>query len=1268
MEPSIRTLLILVLLIPNSNLQSDANLQAAGPRIIQTDRGKYELYEFPNLPEGDIELSSDSKYLVLNRDQQVTCFELPDLERPVGGLAIKQPGNWKIVGEKMIVAVPGGWKGHALPSLKEDQTIPLPPIVAQKAPFGNLELIPQSVPEGWLLHGLLFSPDTTKVIGTMRGFRKGKWVDLSDQLRLDYSPSQIPITIRFNQRIPYIPGVTDCIEFTPEGPHLLGFDRLLYATLPGDSWQYYRCGEGWFSAQVSRRDYPGKPDHVLIKVLSLEAPKPTRQFGLFRLTQPTLLLDSQASFVHATTEGDKADDLQIVTWPRIEAGTLKMPDRDRELPNNQEPIHWLYDNWSEFHEKRSEPNSLDELRQGLQKFIDQAKVEYELAVGKPPTEVPIPIQVGIKQGERRHEYFVWTEISENELLCSFGTDFLNLLVEKEYNGKRLAYERKAQEKNDANRTANNQQVLVARENKIAQAKVDQVATRYFLIISSCVSLLIGVGCVIALFVLSHRLGNMSVLLCALLLPTQLYAQSNRNTKADDEPKTKNSKAQNKNNKDIDKENKNKTPSKNSPSKSSNNKFKKSKIPGIGVADTWTIERGEDIVRQIRSLPLEGSNHQLRVGYHSGRALLRYESEKGKPMLATLDLNQASAIVQVDYPSQWDWGTTTVCNQYAACFSDNKLMVLDTNTCKIIKDIAAPRLGKLVILFDKALWLEPDLWFALPTLKPVLQHPIVDPGARTRWLTGYNAPPCMLDDKLCIIEGVEFDANLRETGKFYGHAQNLDPAFWSKPFRLDVQYSKLPVDGPSKDAPKVWNLNGKLEELGGPSVKVPERSWLIAAAPESFQIGNDTEPLVNGCRFSVYKDGVWCLRDNWLIVVQPQDAYKSDGWAEVIFPTPFLETESKAVEVPFKVSGGRPWRPQVQPPLRFFNNYLELSRNPRKLSAFAILDTLDNQKIEPVALSFEMPTANSLPLGIIVRPDRQVITGKCMGNCILEQVIMWADAPPKASWDELAKAYRQQCAHWIKFAPEELRNREDLFPFEIALSDFHSPRQDGCWASVVLFAPEKQFSQLHGSLYKRETAIKNLSLMSAEELPPQIAQFEKRDRNVSVPASKEFDPPPEPDPRNAQPASPPVVPNFNPTPRPYLGLLIQVVAMPLTIALRGLYLLAAVWSINLKFQRKSDKITFPGSWVGIILTASAWVTLEFALNNGFAFIAFYLTGLNFVIKLVVFCFSLMISLAVILGLINILSDPDNEHMNVVALRAFGCVAIASVPSLPFVLMM
>ena len=71
-------------------------------------------------------------------------------------------------------------------------------------------------------------------------------------------------------------------------------------------------------------------------------------------------------------------------------------------------------------------------------------------------------------------------------------------------------------------------------------------------------------------------------------------------------------------------------------------------------------------------------------------------------------------------------------------------------------------------------------------------------ARLRF--GHSAAPRMTTSDLCIIDGIEFDSNLRETGNFYGHAVELGPNRSASPLLLNFEIPQVSSDK-SKDRSK-----------------------------------------------------------------------------------------------------------------------------------------------------------------------------------------------------------------------------------------------------------------------------------------------------------------------------------------------------------------------------------------------------------------------------------------------------------------------------------
>ena len=621
--------------LANAFLWSVALLSfSAEPRIVTTDVGRYAIHEFEQLPAGAVELSRDGKFLFFDNKNQVSCYQLPETEKAIGTVPIPKTGNWKVVGSELIVASGEEWRIYSIPSLSLLRTVPLPPTLARAQEERSTEQA-EAVDDGWYVRGLLYSPDVSRVLGTKRGWLRGAWINLDSflDIRRRASYSQIDLSLSPLR----LPGYADNIELTPNGFRILGVDLIPYTMQDEDEVQLARCGDGWLSLYITPGFPRTKPCHVIVQVLEMNGEKCALPGSRFRWVQPSLLLDANINWQQPTIDGGVVTRPKMVTFPNVSKEGFVIPDSyqkffadvDESWPAWQYggDLHWMFPNWrvlTSGHRIAQSRQELDTLIN--EQYISIAKAEYELVVGRPATNVPISTYVKVQDQRRSLDYFVWSEITKDELMRGFSD---KTWAEIDVENLRKPRNDQIMEKERRNRVIKDTEA--ANRRLFEQIKYER--TWWFGVISCGVFFVLGCVAVGLLALFSGLSTTRAAILIIVALPTQVFGQNK-----------------------------------------------------------WTIESGNEVVKQVLSIPLVGTKHDIQVGFMSGIGLLKYDSAAGKTTLMSLNLKTAQRIGTAEYPAQWDWESTIVGGKFAACLQGDTLQVLDMATCKVASQVKGAREG------------------------------------------------------------------------------------------------------------------------------------------------------------------------------------------------------------------------------------------------------------------------------------------------------------------------------------------------------------------------------------------------------------------------------------------------------------------------------------------------------------------------------------------------------------------------------------------------
>lgn len=73
-----------------------SELLAYEMKNITTEVGHYVIHEFKELPPGLVEVTNDGKHFVLDDGHSLFCYELTNLQAPIGRVDIPRTGTWKL--------------------------------------------------------------------------------------------------------------------------------------------------------------------------------------------------------------------------------------------------------------------------------------------------------------------------------------------------------------------------------------------------------------------------------------------------------------------------------------------------------------------------------------------------------------------------------------------------------------------------------------------------------------------------------------------------------------------------------------------------------------------------------------------------------------------------------------------------------------------------------------------------------------------------------------------------------------------------------------------------------------------------------------------------------------------------------------------------------------------------------------------------------------------------------------------------------------------
>lgn len=115
-------------------------------------------------------------------------------------------------------------------------------------------------------------------------------------------------------------------------------------------------------------------------------------------------------------------------------------------------------------------------------------------------------------------------------------------------------------------------------------------------------------------------------------------------------------------------------------------------------------------------------------FHAGdgeRTLIIRHRDKDAFHWTCYELPQLKEISAFPEPANWNWENHALGTKYASSLHAGQLVTIDLSTGQPIKTVAVSMPGYIQNLFDKALIVESGLVFALPSLQPVANHPLVN---------------------------------------------------------------------------------------------------------------------------------------------------------------------------------------------------------------------------------------------------------------------------------------------------------------------------------------------------------------------------------------------------------------------------------------------------------------------------------------------------------------------------------------------------------------
>lgn len=549
---------------------------------------------------------------------------------------------------------------------------------------------------------------------------------------------------------------------------------------------------------------------------------------------------------------------------------------------------------------------------------------------------------------------------------------------------------------------------------------------------------------------------------------------------------------------------------------------------------WTISEGSHAVNRVQSLAHEGSDLQYRYNFVDSVALIKYTNAKSEPSLMSVDLRTLRVGARVKYPSQWDWNTTVVGAKYACCIVGKELVLMDAPKCTVIAQVELAQVGDIAILFDKVVWVRPDEWYELPSLKKIDNFPGADPLAfeRAKWL-GDLAAPAVVSSKACYIHGVGFDRDFRPQPNFIGHFTNQD--YFQPTYSIDTRLTATNSTAKQTEL----RLNLELRQLG---IRDQSKGNQFSATA-SFKGSVRQQEL----SFYPFSQGKVAFAGDLIVAVYVKETYTRGLLAsKAIYQPPLLDFNGQ----PFKgriadVNGAELMDP---PDLRGKTWIVQTELSPDKNSFFA--------RLEPKSTAMNLQNLDVM-------------------SDIVDRIVIESKLDYEAEWKNIVQAYFKNNQYWLEPYAKSINSEFEGVPIEIA-KDFTDEQ-----GSFVLDFPKNRLAEVFAVLQKKKSA-KGIVQSQPVPLATKLNHFASRQKTFKFPEIAPL------------PDLPPVEPydykletvkaewDFRSS--------LAIAMFPMAIIVRLAMLMFAIVTAN-RYHGEGDPLEVTHRFWGYLLATTAWVGLE-----------------------------------------------------------------------------